>query len=135
MPRGEYKTLTLVQKIEVIKEVEKGLKKKNVIAKEFGIPPNTLSTYLKIKDAIFNSWGVHGGGERKRVRGPEYPDIDESVLKWFTQAHNKTIPLSGTLIRVKAEEFASKLGKSDFKASTRWLDGFKERNGISFKSV
>lgn len=30
MPRGEYKTLTLAQKIEVIKEVEKGVKKKNV---------------------------------------------------------------------------------------------------------
>ena len=47
----------------------------------------------------------------------------------------KKNPLSGPLIRAKAEEFASSLGNVNFKASTGWLDGFKERNSISFKSV
>ena len=47
----------------------------------------------------------------------------------------KKNPLSGPLIRAKAEEFASSLGKVNFKASTSWLNGFKERNAISFNSV
>ena len=49
-----YKSLTLDQKIAAIKEVEKGIKKKSEIAKDFGIPPNSLSTYLKNKEK--NSW-------------------------------------------------------------------------------
>lgn len=39
------------------------------------------------------------------------------------------------MIRAKAEEFALSLGRNDFKASSGWLDGFKERNGICFKTV
>jgi len=39
------------------------------------------------------------------------------------------------LIRAKAEEFVLKLRKLNFKASNGWLDGFKERNCICFKTV
>lgn len=131
----QYKTLTFAEKFAVIREVEKGLKSKSEIAKEFGIPPNTLSTYLKNKDKILNSVTKPGDKDRKRARGPENPDVDECVLKWFKQARDKNIPLSGLLVRAKAEEFASNLEKSDFKASTGWLDGFKDRNDISFKTV
>ncbi|KAJ8876319.1 hypothetical protein PR048_020764 [Dryococelus australis] len=48
--RAIYKSLTLSEKIAVVKEVEKGLKKKSEIAKDCGILPNTLSTFRKNKD-------------------------------------------------------------------------------------
>ena len=48
------KTLTYEEKAAVIQEVENGFKTKSLIAKEFGIPPNTLSTYLKNKETILN---------------------------------------------------------------------------------
>lgn len=133
--RVTYKTLTFAEKVAAIQEVEKGLKKKSEIAKDFGIPPNTLSTYLKNKEKILNSVTKPSDKDRKRARGPENPDVDECVLKWFKQARDNNIPLSGTLVRAKAEEFATSLGKDEFKASTGWLDGFKDRNNISFKTV
>lgn len=129
-----YKTLTLAEKVAVINEVEKGLKKKSQIAKEFKIPATTLSTFLKNKDKILSS-ANDSAKDRKRVRGPENPDVDECVLKWLKQARDKQIPVSGPMLRAKAEEFASGLNKQDFKASTGWLHGFKERNNIAFKSV
>ncbi|UYV71905.1 hypothetical protein LAZ67_9001013 [Cordylochernes scorpioides] len=49
---------------------------------------------------------------RKRLREPGNPDLDKCVLKWFKQARDKKIP-----------------------ASSGWLDGFKERNKISFKTI
>lgn len=124
----------MVEKIAVIKEVEKGTKKKSEIAKAFGIPPNTLSTFLKNKDKILGR-EIDSVKGRKRLREPENPDVDQCVLKWFKQTRDKKIPVSGPLLRSKAEQFATELGKSNFKASTGWLDGFKERNKISFKSV
>lgn len=42
---SQYKTLTFPEKISVIREVEKGVKKKCDIAKEFGIAKNTESTF------------------------------------------------------------------------------------------
>lgn len=42
---NQYKTLTFPEKIAVIREVEKGVKKKCDIEKEFGIAKNTVSTF------------------------------------------------------------------------------------------
>ncbi|XP_042908264.1 tigger transposable element-derived protein 4-like [Parasteatoda tepidariorum] len=85
---------------------------------------------MKNKERILKS-----NGNRKRAREPDYPDGDECVVKWFKQARDKNIPLSGTFARAKVEEFAISLGNSSCKASSGWLNGFKERNGISFNSV
>lgn len=57
------------------------------------------------------------------------------MVKWFRQARDRNIPLSGLLVRIKTEEFAAGLGMNGFKASTGWLDGFKERNSMTLKSV
>lgn len=71
----------------------------------------------------------------KTVKGPENPDIDQCVTNWFKQARDKNIPISGTLVRAEAKEFAIALEKTNFKASTGWLDRFKNRKEISFKTV
>ncbi|UYV78372.1 hypothetical protein LAZ67_16001109 [Cordylochernes scorpioides] len=71
----------------------------------------------------------------KVLREPGNPDLDKCVLKWFKQARDKKIPVSGHLIRSKAEQFSTEMGKTDFKASSGWLEGFKERNKISFKTI
>lgn len=117
----KYKTLTLAEKIAAIREVEKGLKKKSEIAKDFGIPQNSLSTYLKNKEKILSNES-ESGKDRKRMRPPENPDVDECVLKWFKQARDKKIPLSGQLLRAKAEQFASELEKKISKpALVGWM--------------
>lgn len=134
-PRVQYKTLTFAEKVAVIREVEKGVKKKYQIAKDYGIAPNTLSSFLKNKDKILSNFSSGNVKDRKRAREPDNPEVDECVLKWFKQARDKAIPLSGPLVQAKAEEFSACLGKSDFKASNGWLQGFKERNGITFKSL
>ncbi|XP_046400914.1 tigger transposable element-derived protein 4-like [Ischnura elegans] len=116
------------EKVSVIKEVEKGVKKKSEIAKDFGIPPNTLSTYLKNKYKILSS-AEEFDKDRKRSREPGNPDVDNCVLKWFKQTRDKKVPVSGPLIRIKAEQFAKELGKQNFKASTGWLDDEKCHGG------
>ncbi|CAI6364434.1 unnamed protein product [Macrosiphum euphorbiae] len=85
------KTLTYEEKATVIQEVENGFKTKSLIVEESGIPPNTLSTYLKNKEIILNKLATSSVKGRKRAREPENNDVDECVYKWFTQTSDKKI--------------------------------------------
>lgn len=48
------RVLTCEEKAAAIRKVENGLKTKSLIAKEFDIPLNTLSTYFKNEDNILS---------------------------------------------------------------------------------
>lgn len=121
-------------KYNAIMEVEKGRKAKSVIAKEFGIPASTLSTWLKNASSIKEAY-LKYGPKRKYSRGGAFEEIEKATLKWFTMVRDADMPVSGPVLLAKADEFGRQLGSSDFKASTGWLDRFKERNGITFKKV
>ena len=121
-------------KYNAILEVEKGQKAKSVIAKEFNIPASTLSTWLKNANAIKEAY-LKFGLKRKNARISSFEEVENATLKWFTMVRDANLPVSGPVLLGKAEEFASKLRISDFKASTGWLDRFKDRNGITFKKV
>lgn len=136
MSKRNLKCLTLNEKLKLIAEVEKGENKKKDIAEQFGIPPNTLSTILKNKDKLLEKKDDYAfNSKRKRLAACVNNDIDEAILKWVTTARNKNLPLSGTLIREKAKEFAVALGRDDFSASVGWLDKFKKRHNIVQKSL
>ena len=134
MTRTQYKTLSFPDKKKAILEVIEKNRKKSEVAKEFGIPLNTLSTYLKNKDKIFDS-ALKYDTKRKRDRSGNNPELDKCVLKWFTKARSEKIPLSGPIIKVKAQEFGAKLNLNNFKASNGWLDNFKGREAVVCKKI
>lgn len=109
---------------------------KKDIALKFGIPSNTLSTILKSKDKLVErSKNVDFSNKQKRIKTCVYADIDGAMIKWVTTARDKNLPISGTLIREKAREFADALGHEDFSASIGWLDKFKKRHNIVQKAI
>lgn len=59
-------------------------------------------------------------------------DTKKLTKHWFTQQHDKGMPLSGCIIQEKAKLLAEMLGEDGkyFKASSDWLDNFKSRYGI-----
>ena len=65
----KYKTLSLNDKIKVIKQIELGIKKKKDITYEFKIPANTLSNILKKKETILQIKNNLFNTLRKRVNG------------------------------------------------------------------
>lgn len=57
--------------------------------------------------------------------------LDTALYLWFIQKRSEGIPLSGPIIAAKAIQFNMQLnGDANFKASTGWLDNFKNRHGI-----
>uniref|UniRef100_A0A8C4XF96 Tigger transposable element-derived protein 4 n=1 Tax=Erpetoichthys calabaricus TaxID=27687 RepID=A0A8C4XF96_ERPCA len=133
--KRKLKMLSIAEKVTVIRAVEKGDKKKVEIAKQFGIPTSTLSTFLKEKEKILKLYSEKSCGHQKRMRECEYPVTEQCILKWFVQARDRNIPIDGKLLQAKAEEFAKELGHSEFKVSNGWLDKFKKRHGIVFNRL
>lgn len=124
--KRKLKTLSLSEKMQLLKEIEKGNRKKKDIAKEFGIPPSTLSTIYKSRDKL-QEFAEVVDSKRKRLKKAKHPDVEEETLKWLLNVQDPNTPISGLLIREKAQWFAQMLGHTDFQASVGWLDKFRSR--------
>lgn len=126
----------LETKYLAIKEVEAGGKTKTAIAQQFGVPANTLSTWIKNKSNIIQKYeSSEFGPATKRMRAAEYPDLEKAVDIWFKQARAANVPINGPLIQARAQDLASQMGHSSFKASSGWLHRFKQRHGYQWRSI
>ena len=57
---------------------------------------------------------------KKRKRKSAFDDIDKALVLWFTDKINR-VPLSGPLLKQKAEEFAKQLEYKNWVCSDGWL--------------
>ncbi|XP_022167245.1 tigger transposable element-derived protein 4-like [Myzus persicae] len=127
-------TFTIAEKVNIISEVTKSGKQKNKIAKQFNIPPSTLSTILKNKDDILQKYETNKES-MKIMKICEYPDIEVSLLNWLIQYRDLNIPINGPILKEKAELFAIKPDHKQFKASQGWLSNWKIRNNVVFRKI
>ena len=116
---------TLAEKCQALRDLENGISNKNV-AENYGVPKNTVSTWLKNKERLFTAL-ERSSNKRKKVMESNYPDIDNVVFKCFLSQRGKSIPTDGTFIKEKAIKYAKELDATDFKASDRRLGRWKKR--------
>ena len=134
--KGDCKSYHL--KYKAILEVEKGQETRSKIAKEFGVPITTLSTWLKYKDLI-KTRVLEGtiGLNRKNVYPRRFPQVESALVAWIENALSENIVVNEDLVIEKAKYIAANLGfmidHSDF--TTSWLARFKNRHGISFEKT
>ncbi|KAJ8893484.1 hypothetical protein PR048_006082 [Dryococelus australis] len=69
------------------------------------------------------------------MRGPQHKELEENLLEWFHQMREGNIPVSGPVIKQKADYFALQLQVDDFKCSNGWLQRFTQRNNLVYKTV
>lgn len=120
--------LNVSDKVQILKDVDCGTKKKHVAVKH-NISPSSLSTIIKNRQQIM-AQSQEIESHRKRVKKCRFQVLDDTMSKWVKLAKEKNLPLSGSIIREKAQEFSKKFGYKDFQASAGWLDKFKGRHGI-----
>ena len=99
-----------------LKEVENGTTKSQVAAK-YGIPKNTLSTWLKNKDKIFESTKKVSNSKRQRLRQGTCANLNQAMFKWLLVVRSKNVAVSAPVFKTKATEFAEKMNVENFKAS------------------
>ncbi|NXP78090.1 TIGD4 protein, partial [Ramphastos sulfuratus] len=128
------KSISIQEKIDIISAVESGKKKADIAAK-YGIKRNSLSSIMKNKEKVLEAFeSLRFDPKRKRLRTAFYTDLEEALVKWYRIAQCLNVPVNGPMLRLKANDFAQKLGHSDFKCSNGWLDRFKSRYGLVFRA-
>ncbi|XP_065654846.1 tigger transposable element-derived protein 4-like [Hydra vulgaris] len=80
------------------------------VSKIFDIPPNTLLTWKKNKDKIFDAF--RQGNLAQRVKVDTYYQVNKAELKWFKRMRDDNVPISGLLVKEKALYFAKEYGIS-----------------------
>ena len=69
------------------------------------------------------------------MRMSSYEDVEDALLIWFKSVLGKSIPVSGNVLQVKAEELARELGHDGFSCSGGWLQCLKNHHGIVKKHI
>ena len=131
---------TVKEKKEIIDATKKEpnqFKLAREMSKKWGIEVKrtTVKGIFSKKDA--NEVAIRAGilTKRKKLKPAKHSELDERVLIWLKQAREQKLPVGGDLIKEKALKLAELMHIPDFIASEGWLDNFKKRNGITFKTV
>ncbi|KAG7296602.1 hypothetical protein JYU34_020412 [Plutella xylostella] len=126
------KSLGIDEKVLLIRAIETGEKISDV-GKRFGFSRSTVSTIWKNREKILQAEGA--GKSSKKLKKPKYEDLDQAIITWFHRQRQNNMPISGPLLKAKAENFAEELGLTSFKASEGWLGKFKQRHHINYGNI
>ena len=132
---GTRVRLSLEQKVQLIEDsLQPGF---NVLqaSQKYGIAKSTVNGILKNKFALY----CHPvSSNRKNITQGKNDALEEKLYEWYLQRQNEGLPISGPLLKARAEELANSYdccASDGFKFSSGWLDGFKKRFDIRFKEV
>ncbi|CAF2118605.1 unnamed protein product [Rotaria magnacalcarata] len=115
------KALTLEEKVALIKDNQN----------DHGLSVRQLGDNYKISKS--STANILRRSEETKID----KKIDEIVFEWFAQQRAKQIPICGPILQEKARQVAEQLGYTTetFKASNGWLEKFRNRHTISFRTI
>ena len=73
--------------------------------------------------------------KRVRMRLSPHEDLGKACYMWPLNARHQSIPVSGTIFKVKALYFAKEVGFDSFQTSDGWLGRWKKRYNVLFKTM
>ena len=98
------------------------------VAAKYGVPKNTLSTWVKNKHKLTTSLEKKGmSSSRKSTRCGSYDQIDKAVFHWFVGKRSQKVPIDGITHKEKPLKLAKNLDIKEFRALDYWLNRWKKR--------
>ena len=132
--KRKLSTKSIKEKYAALKEVEEG-SSKSQIATKYGIPKNTLSTWIKSKEKIFEAMKTQGNKSKlQRLKEGTYTHLDNLIFKFLT-IRSRNVVVTASILKTKAKKLAERINIKEFHASDGWLDRWKNRYNVSFKTV
>ena len=133
MSTVKRKRVSLSEKYKAITELESGIKPSKV-AEKYHVPRNTVSTWLKKKEEIkntFKSGEVSSKGKNMRIG--QNDDLEKALFSWLKKMRANNSPVNGTVVKEKAIDYAKELQIEGFKASNGWFERWETRFNVSLK--
>ena len=97
--KRKLNTKTLKEKCDILSHIEKGMTNKEA-ADKFGVSKNTISTWIKNKEKIFQAL-EESAPSTKKLRGCQYEKVDKALFEWFVLQRSQHIPIDGSMIQEK----------------------------------
>ena len=118
--KRKFQARPLKQKYEVLQNVAKG-EPKSTVARKYNVPKNTLSTWIKNKEKIIQSYRECGNVKRQRVQYSTNENLDKAVCKWILVVRSKNAVVNTVILKEKSSIFAKAFGITDFVPSDGWI--------------
>ena len=90
----------LKKKYQALQEVAKGVPK-STVASTYDVPNNTLSTWIKNKDKIMQSYRQCGNIKRQRIRYSKNQSLDKAVCIWLLTVRSKNVVANTLMLKEK----------------------------------
>ena len=101
--KRKLSTKSIKEKYTALNEVEEGSSKPQVAIK-YGIPKNTLSTWIKSKDKMFEAMKTQGNkSKRQRLKEGTYTHLDNVIFKWLLTVRSRNVIVTASILKTKAK--------------------------------
>ncbi|XP_055855001.1 tigger transposable element-derived protein 6-like [Episyrphus balteatus] len=127
-------SLTIKQKLQILRLVEAKLKSRKEIAEQFKCDVSTINRVARNKTKLEEAAQTNQNSKRKRLRMSSNEKVETTLTLWFNQMRSQNAIISGIQLMSKAKEFALKLNE-DFEPTSGWLWRWKRRENIKYKKI
>ena len=80
---------TLNEKCKALKDIEKGVSNKDA-SKKYGVPPNTISTWIKNKEMYFKALEDNCFSKKRKLRESDFEKLDNVAFRWLLSKRSQT---------------------------------------------
>ena len=92
------KSLDLAKKLEIIKK--SAVTSKHQLARDFNLPTVTIRNVLNNKENILQALEEGKNPKCKRMKQPQSPILEASLLNWIGNVRSQNKPVTGDLLKV-----------------------------------
>ena len=109
-------SLTIGQKLEIIRLIEKEGRSQIAVAREKGLRLQTVQQIYSQRVKITENFSKFNLASKKS-KTSTFTEIDDALTKWFDAARAQNLPLTGPVMQMKAKEIAEQKGIQGFQGS------------------
>jgi centromere protein B len=129
--KGKRKSFTVNNKINIVAEVGAHIDTRVELASCLRLSVSKLNTIVKNHEETERRYIQCGPSSKQQISLKRSPleKLESALVAWFQQAHESNASIGDTL------HITSHLGIANFLASNRWIDRFKRRHNIVYRTL